>query len=59
MGFLIGDGMSAYSCIRVDANFSGIPKILPLGSLNLQLPAVFETKVAVNPWGILPMVVSG
>lgn len=46
------------SAIMVGADFSGTPNTLPLGSLNLQLPPVLETKVAVIPPGIFPKTAS-
>lgn len=49
-----------YNCssMRLSADFSGIPNCLPLGSLNLQLPPVLDTNVAVMPCGILPSIAS-
>ncbi len=46
------------SSMRLNANFSGTPNCLPLDSLNLQLPPVLDTNVAVMPCGILPSVAS-
>jgi len=50
--------MKIYSCIRLSADFSATLICLPFGSLNLQLPAVQERKVAVIPAGIFPRAAS-